>query len=94
MQRTKKRRGNPQREITAQQKKVNLVIPSAPFRRVVDELTQTDNIRYQQEAIVALQTAAEAYLVETFQDANALAVYNGRETLHNEDINLALRLKK
>jgi histone H3 len=90
----RKRRENWQREITMQQKKVDAVIPSAPFRRVVNEFTESVDIRYQQEAIDALQVAAESYLVEMFQNANAVAEYTGRETLHREDITLALNLKK
>tara|TARA_B110000093_G_C12922409_1_gene389761 strand:+ start:87 stop:383 length:297 start_codon:yes stop_codon:yes gene_type:complete len=89
-----KKRDNTQREISLQQKRVDATIPSAPFRRVVNEFTESVDIRYQQEAVNALQVAAESYLVEMFQNANAVAVYCGRETLHREDITLALRLKK
>jgi len=89
-----KRRDNSQREIKLQQKSVKEIIPSAPFRRVVNEFTESVDIRYQQEAIDALQVATESYLVEMFQNANALAAYTGRETLHKEDITLALRLNK
>tara|TARA_B110000858_G_scaffold192027_1_gene242116 strand:+ start:433 stop:744 length:312 start_codon:yes stop_codon:yes gene_type:complete len=96
----KKRKTNSQREIELQQKKVGLVIPAAPFRRVVNEITKSDNIteskdiRYQQVAISALQTAAESFLVEMFQDANSVAAYSGRETLHSRDITLAIMLNK
>ena len=101
MQRTstkKRKKGNSEREIEIQQKKVDLIIPSAPFRRVVDELTNkitlSNHIRYQQEAVTALQTATESFMVDLFQDANLLALYSGRETLHSGDIKVALRLKK
>lgn len=94
----KKRKSNFQREINLQQKGVGLIIPAAPFRRVVDEITmestESTDIRYQQVAVSALHTAAESFLVELFQDANTIATYGGRETLHSRDITLAMMLKK
>ena len=92
--RKSRKRDNSQREITMQQKRVDAIIPSAPFRRVVNEFTESVDIRYQQEAVDALQVATESYLIEMFQNANTVAGYSGRETLHREDITLALRLKK
>jgi histone H3/H4 len=90
----KKRKGSSEREIAKQQKKVDLIIPAAPFRRLVNELTDSEDIRYQQEAVKALQTASESYILDLLNDANTLASYAGRETLHGKDITLALRLKK
>jgi len=94
--RRKNKKSNPIREIRAQQNKTGLVIPAAPFRRLVDELTdeltEDTDIRYQQEAVEALQVSAEAYLIDIFKKANKLAIYKGRETLHNVDISLAHNL--
>ena len=90
----RRRKGIPEREIARQQKKVDLIIPAAPFRRLVCSLTENEDIRYQQEAVEALQTASESYMIDLLQKANTIAKYVGRETLHEEDINLALRLNK
>jgi histone H3/H4 len=90
----KNKKSNPIREIKIQQSKTGFIIPAAPFRRLVDEMTFPDDIRYQQEAIEALQTAAESHLIEIFQKANKLAIYKGRETLHSVDISLAHDLYK
>lgn len=90
----KNRKSNPIREIKIQQSKTDFVIPAAPFRRIVNEMTESEDIRYQQEAIEALQTASEDFLVKLFQKANKLAIYKGRETLHNVDISLAHDLSK
>ena len=58
-----RKRDNSQREITMQQKRVDAIIPAAPFRRVVNEFTESVDIRYQQEAVDALQVAPESYLI-------------------------------
>lgn len=90
----KNRKSNPIREIKQQQNKTDFIIPAAPFRRLVNDMTEAEDIRYQQEAIEALQTASEDFLVKLFQKANKLAIYKGRETLHNADISLAHDLSK
>lgn len=90
----KNKKSNPIREIKQQQNKTDFIIPAAPFRRLVNDLTQSEDIRYQQEAIEALQTASEAHMIRLFQNANKLAIYKGRETLHSVDISLAHNLSK
>lgn len=89
-----KRKRRSDREIKIQQNSVKLLIPAAPFRRLVDEFTVDTDIRYQRDAISALQTATEDYLIGMFQDGNVVAGYCGRETLHSGDISLALELNK
>ena len=83
------------REIRQYQKSVNLLIPKLPFRRVVRELIQEyyRDLRIQETALQALHTAAEAYLVEVFEDANLCAIHGKRVTLLPRDIVLARRLR-
>ena len=59
------------KEIRKYQKTTNMLIPRLPFARLVREIMQqhtTDTFRIQAEALMALQEAAEAYLVHLFED--------------------------
>jgi len=51
------------------------------------------NIRFQSSAIQALQEAAEAYLVDLFQDTNLCAIHAKRVTIQVKDMALARRLR-
>ncbi|KAF3439885.1 hypothetical protein FNV43_RR18163 [Rhamnella rubrinervis] len=98
-QRQKKHRYRPGtvalREIRHFQKSCNLLIPAAPFIRTVREITsqysQQVN-RWKPEALVALQEAAEDFLVHLFEDAMLCAIHAKRVTLMKKDFELARRL--
>jgi histone H3/H4 len=47
----------------------------------------------QSEALLALQEAAEAYLVRLFEDANLCAIHAKRVTIRPQDIRLARRIR-
>ncbi len=85
------------REIRYYQQSTQLLIPKAPFARLVRELTMqiTDNsdIRYKSKALNALHEAAETYLVGFFEDANLLAIHAKRVTLLPKDCALAYRIR-
>jgi len=49
--------------------------------------------RWQSTALLALQEAAEAYLVALFTDANLLAIHAKRVTIMQKDIQLARRIR-
>jgi histone H3/H4 len=53
---------------------------------------QTD-LRFQSHAVLALQEAAEAYLVGLFEDTNLCAVHAKRVTIMSKDIQLARRIR-
>lgn len=59
------------REIMRYQKTTELLIPRAPFQRLVREITQEipggREMRFQASAIAALQEAAEAALISEFE---------------------------
>mmetsp|Transcript_26437 Transcript_26437/g.42297 ORF Transcript_26437/g.42297 Transcript_26437/m.42297 type:complete len:229 (-) Transcript_26437:137-823(-) len=85
------------REIKKYQRSTGLLIQKLPFARVVKEeterYTQTDEFRWQSEALTALQEAAEAYLVSILHDANLCALHAKRVTLMVRDIQLARRIR-
>jgi histone H3/H4 len=50
-------------------------------------------LRFQGTAFLALQEAAEAYLVQLFDDANHAAIHAKRVTIMVKDIQLARRVR-
>uniref|UniRef100_A0A1J3K0J9 Histone H3-like centromeric protein CENH3 n=1 Tax=Noccaea caerulescens TaxID=107243 RepID=A0A1J3K0J9_NOCCA len=84
------------REIRQFQKSSKLLIPAAPFIRTVREITQAcappKINRWTAEALVALQEAAEDYLVGLFSDSMLCAIHARRVTLMRKDFELARRL--
>ena len=64
------------REIRQYQKSTDLLIRKLPFQRLVREIAQDfkSDLRFQGTAILALQEAAEAYLVGLFEDTNLCAI--------------------
>ncbi|KAG7395905.1 hypothetical protein PHYBOEH_003069 [Phytophthora boehmeriae] len=84
------------REIRLLQRSTNLLLRKLPFARVVREI-QTEftgaGYRWQAEALLALQEAAETYLIRTFEDANLCAIHGKRVTLQVKDIQLSLRIR-
>merc|ERR1719296_317628 len=63
------------REIRRYQKSTDLLIRKLPFQRLVREIAQDfkTDLRFQGSAVLALQEAAEAYLVGLFEDTNLCA---------------------
>ncbi|XWS76895.1 hypothetical protein CRYUN_Cryun01aG0217200 [Craigia yunnanensis] len=82
-------------EIRKYQKTTKPLIPAASFIREVRaisyQLAPQIN-RWQAEALVAIQEAAEDYLVQLFGDAMLCAFHAKRVTLMKKDIQLARRL--
>jgi histone H3 len=83
------------REIRRYQKSTELLIRKLPFQRLVRELAQEfkTDLRFQSTAILALQEAAEAYLVGLFEDTNLCAIHAKRVTIMPKDIQLARRIR-
>jgi len=50
-------------------------------------------LRFQSHAVLALQEAAEAYLVGIFEDTNLCAIHSNRITIMPRDIQLARRIR-
>ncbi|KAI3900685.1 hypothetical protein MKW98_009295 [Papaver atlanticum] len=83
------------REIRKYQKKTDLLIKKLPFQRLVREIAEERNpgIRFQSHALLALQEAAEDYLVVLFQDTFLCAIHDKRITIKDKDMKLARRLR-
>ena len=83
------------REIRRYQKSTELLIRKLPFQRLVREIAQEfkTDLRFQGSAVLALQEAAEAYLVGLFEDTNLAAIHAKRVTIMPKDIQLARRIR-
>ena len=51
------------------------------------------DLRFQSQAVLALQEAAEAYMVGLFEDTNLCAIHAKRVTIMPKDIQLARRIR-
>ena len=83
------------REIRQYQKSTELLIRRLPFQRLVWEIAQDfkGRLNFASGAILALQEAAEAYLVGLFKDTNLCAIHAKRITIMPKDIQLARRIR-
>lgn len=83
------------REIRHYQKTWRPLIPAASFIRCVRMITQEfsrEVNRWTAEALVAIQEAAEDFLVHLFEDGMLCAIHAKRVTLMKKDFELARRL--
>ena len=83
------------REIRKYQKSTELLIRKLPFQRLVREVAQDfkNDLRFQGSAVMALQEAAEAYLVSLFEDTNLCAIHAKRVSIMPRDMQLARRIR-
>lgn len=83
------------REIRQYQKSTELLIRKLPFQRLVKEICSEykADLRFQSNAITALQEATEAYLVGLFEDTNLCAIHARRVTIMPRDMQLARRIR-
>ena len=82
------------REIRKFQKSTELLIRKLPFQKVVREIAGEfkSDLRFQSQAVLALQEASEAYLVGLFEDTNC-AIHAKRVTIMPKDMQLARRIR-
>ena len=78
-------------EIRRYQKSMKLLIRRLPFQRLVREIAQDykSRLNFASGAILALQEAAEAYLVGLFGDTNLCVIHAKCITIMPKDIQLA-----
>ena len=83
------------REIKRYQKSTDLLIPRAPFQRLVRDICSgiDNDLRFQAQALLAIQEASEAYLVGLMEDAGLCAVHAKRQTVMKSDMILAKRIR-
>jgi histone H3 len=60
-------------------------------REIVGEIST--ELRLKTDALMALQEAAEAYMVGLFEDTNLCAIHAKRVTIHPKDMTLARRIR-
>ncbi|KAM9675769.1 histone H3-like centromeric protein A [Dama dama] len=85
------------KEIRTLQKTTHLLLRKTPFCRLAREIcvqfTRGVDFNWQAQALLALQEAAEAFLVHLFEDAYLLSLHAGRVTLFPKDVQLARRIR-
>jgi histone H3 len=83
------------REIRKYQKSTDLLIRKLPFQRLIREIASSykADLRFQSAAVLALQEAAEAFLVGLFEDTNLCAIHAKRVTIMPKDMQLARRIR-
>ena len=96
---SKKRRFRPGtvalRQIRKYQKSTELLIRKLPFQRLLREVVyemKKKDYRFQSTAILAMQEAAEAFLVRMFEQCNHIAIHGKRVTVQQKDVQLWKRL--
>ena len=82
------------KEIRHYQKFTGFLIRKLPFQRLVREIAfeVAQEMRFQSSVLLALQKAAEAYLVGLFEDTNLCAIHARHVTILPKDIQLARRI--
>ena len=77
-------------EICCFQKSVDLLIPLLPFQWLVHKIAQDFrmDLHLQSSAILALQEAAETWLVQLFKSANLCIIHRGHQTIAPKDFHL------
>ena len=83
------------REIKRYQKSTDLLLPRAPSQILVRDICRDidSDLRFQAQALMALQESAEAYLTGVFEDANLCSIHAQRVTLMKKDMELARRIR-
>ena len=82
-------------EICRYQKSTELLIRRLPFQRLVREIAQDmrGRLNFASRAILALQEAAEAYLIGLFEDTNLCSIHAKCITIMPKDIQLARHIR-
>jgi histone H3 len=85
------------REIQKFQKITDLLIRKAPVQRLVQEIvhnmSRKSDLQMQSTALLALQEAAEYFMVDVFNDTNLCAQHGKRVTIKVKDLVLACRIQ-
>lgn len=84
-------------QIKRLQRTTELLIKKLPFQRVIREVADNviacKDLRFQSQALFALQEATEAFLVGLFEDTNLCAIHANRVTIMPRDMKLARILR-
>ena len=82
------------KEIRHYQKFTGFLITKLPFQRLVREIAVevAQKMQFQSSVLLALQEAAEVYLMGLFEDTNLCTIHARRVTIMPKDIQLARRI--
>jgi len=82
-------------DIRKYQRSTNLLIRKKPFQLLVREISQDfkSDVRFQAKALLALQEASEAYVIQLFEDTLLCYVHAKRVTIFPKDMQLARRIR-
>ena len=82
-------------DIRKYQRSTNLLIRKRPFQLLVREISQDfkSDVRFQAKALLALQEASEAYVIQLFEDTLLCSVHAKRVTIFPKDMQLARRIR-
>jgi len=83
-------------EIRKYQKGTDVLLPRAPFQRVVREVLNSfteEAFRCTAGGLECLQTAAEAFIIQVFEDSVLAMIHSRRVTLMVKDVQLIRRLR-
>ena len=82
------------REIHKHQRSTCLLVPKLPFMRLIREVVRDflQDVSFQSQAILAIQEAAEYYLVNLFEHVVLCMVHAKGKTLQPKDIQLVCRI--
>jgi len=89
------------REIRKYQGSTDLLIRKLPFQRLVREICNElismsehpNGMRWQENAVLALQESSENYFVHLYEDANLEAIHAKRVTIQVKDMQIARRIR-
>merc|ERR1711865_754673 len=70
---------------------LNFSLESFLSREIANDFK--NDLRFQSSAVLALQEAAEAYMVGLFEDTNLCAIHAKRVTIMPKDMQLARRIR-
>ena len=79
------------REIRNQQKSTSTACPKQAIERLIREIAGSfkSDVRFNKQALLALQEGTEQYIVELFKQSQSFAIHAGRQTITVEDLQLA-----
>ena len=85
-----------QKEVTSLQEQAGLILPATTFKRIITQEAakhSTDKLRFNSDAVSALQTAAEEELTRIFTGAAFCAGLGKRDTVTVEDMKNYMALR-
>merc|ERR1719277_1580860 len=86
--------GKPLREVHDYHGNMELLFQKIPFQRLVRDLCmRLGPFRFEVQALLALQEAAEMFLVGLFEDAALCALHGRRVTIFPRDLQLSRRIR-